>query len=104
MPAEAYFIRGLVNDLWPGFVDAAMPIKIYEDNHGTIAQANNNIMNSATRTIALKFHFVREEILSKRIELVSVPSQEQMGDILTKALAPPQFRNLRDKIMGRVSW
>ena len=101
---EAYFIRGLLSELTPGFLPSNKPIKIYEDNEGTISQANNNIMNNASRTIALKFHFVREEIVSKRIELTSVASQDQLGDLLTKQMAAPQFQLLRDRAMGHLKW
>ena len=88
----------------PGFIATSSPIKIYEDNEGAIAQSNNNIMNNASRTIALKFHFIREEIVSKRIELKSVMSQEQMADVLTKPLASPSFLRLRDQILGLAPW
>jgi hypothetical protein len=101
---EAYYIRGLVNELHPGFLPSNKPITIYEDNEGTIAQANNNIMNNATRTIALKFHFVREEIKSKRIQLKPVASQDQIGDLLTKALPAPSFIKLRDQALGVSAW
>src|SRR4051812_3335515 len=47
--AELGYIRGLVNELSPNFISSATPIEIFEDNEGTIAQANNNILNSANR-------------------------------------------------------
>jgi hypothetical protein len=101
---EAFYIRSIVNEMVPKFIDTRTPIKIFEDNEGTISQANNNIMNDATRTIALKFHYVREEIKSKRISLVSVSSANQMGDFLTKALHQPRFIQLRDQICGTKAW
>ena len=101
---EAFYIRCIVNEMVPNFINASTPIKIFEDNEGTISQANNNIMNDATRTIALKFHYVREEIKCKRISLVSVSSANQMGDFLTKALHQPRFIHLRDQICGIKAW
>ena len=101
---EAYFVRGLLNELSPDFLPVSKPIKIYEDNEGTISQANNNVMNNASRTIALKFHFVREEIDSKRIILISVTSHDQLGDLLTKQMAAPQFQFLRNRVMGYLKW
>jgi hypothetical protein len=101
---EAYYIRGLVNEIAPNFLPNNSPISIYEDNEGAIAQANNNILNNATRTIALKFHYIRGEITSKRIQLISVPSQDQMGDLLTKALHAPAFNRLRDQVLGLTPW
>jgi hypothetical protein len=101
---EAYYIRGLVNEISPGFIPQNSPIAIYEDNEGAIAQANNNILNNATRTIALKFHYIRGEITSKRIQLLPISSQDQMGDLLTKGLHAPNFSRLRDQVLGLKPW
>jgi hypothetical protein len=86
------------------FIPEGEPITIYEDNEGTISQANNNIMNKATRTIALKFHYIREEIEAKRICLTPVASQDQLGDLLTKSLGSVSFSKLRNLVMGTTQW
>jgi hypothetical protein len=101
---EAFYIRGLLNDIIPNFLPDSQPIQIFEDNEGAILQANNNILNHASRTIALKFHFIKEEISAKRIILSPIPSQEQLGDLLTKALPAPAFNKLRDLTMGMQKW
>jgi hypothetical protein len=77
-----------------------MPISIFEDNEGAIKQANSNILNNANRTIALKFHHVREEITEGRIKLLNISSQDQLADALTKSLQPGRLVQLRDRIMG----
>ena len=97
---EARFIRGIIFELKPSILPPNKPITIFEDNEGTISQANNNILSSATRTIALKFCFVREEIENKRIMLVSIPLQDQLADMLTKPLAKPNFVRLREIALG----
>jgi hypothetical protein len=98
---EAFYIRGIINEIIPSFLPASRPIQIFEDNEGTISQARNNILNSANRTIALKFHFVREEMQAKRVFLSHVTSQDQLADILTKALPTQTFKNIRDLILGQ---
>jgi hypothetical protein len=61
-------------------------------------------MNKATRTIALKFHYIREEIEAKRISLTSVNSQDQLADLLTKSLGTASFSKLRSLVMGTTQW
>ena len=97
---EARFIRGLLSELAPSVLPPEKPIFIFEDNQGAIAQANSNILNNANRTIALKFHHVREEITKQRVLLVPISSQDQLGDILTKSLSPSSLERLRIRIFG----
>ncbi|XP_070665918.1 secreted RxLR effector protein 161-like [Malus domestica] len=56
------------------------------DNTSTIAMAKNHIHHQKTRHISRKFHFIREAIQAKEIELVYWKTKEQIADILTKAL------------------
>jgi len=102
---EGRFIRGLLFELSPATLPPHIPIYIFEDNEGAINQANSNILNNANRTIALKFHHVREELIHGRIKLLSISSQEQIADGLTKALPPGQFLQHRARILGMdIAW
>ncbi|CAL2237293.1 unnamed protein product [Prunus armeniaca] len=56
------------------------------DNTSTIAMAKNPVFHQKSRHINRKFHFIREAIQAKEIELVYCRTEEQIADILTKAL------------------
>ncbi|KAI7948074.1 hypothetical protein MJO28_009982 [Puccinia striiformis f. sp. tritici] len=64
------------------------PTKIYDDNQGAIALANDasNHSNYKTKHMALRHHFIRREIKIKTIELKYISSNQMLADFLTKAV------------------
>jgi hypothetical protein len=77
----AIYIRQLLMDL--GFKQDE-PTVIMEDNQACIAMSNNPITHKRMKHIDVRFHFVREKVESKEVELVYIPTQHQLADILTK--------------------
>ena len=55
-------------------------------------------MHSKTKNIPIKYHFLREQVLEKKVELEYVPSKEQVVDIFTKPLPREAFEYLRKKL------
>lgn len=47
---------------------------------------NNLVFHQKTRNINRKLRFIREAFQENKIEIVLCKTEEQMGDILTKAL------------------
>ena len=47
----------------------------------------------------VRFHFVRERVASKELEIRFVPTKEQLADGLTKPLARDHFRSSMDVIL-----
>ena len=74
------------------------PITIHEDNQGTIAMSKNPIQHKRTKHIDIKFHFVREKIQDKTMELKYCPTHEMVADIFTKPLPRGQFEKLRERL------
>ena len=50
-------------------IDCSSPTIIHEDNQGTVAMSKNPVLHKRTKHIDIKFHFVREKIQYKTIEL-----------------------------------
>ena len=71
------------------------PTIIREDNQGTIAVARNPISHARTKHIDIKFHYVREALYDRVIELVYCPTEQMTADILTKPLPRGRFETLR---------
>ena len=66
---------------------ARMPcIAMYEDNEGAIQVAKHPILNSNSKHIDVRHHFLRELVERKEVEIIHVASQYQHADFLTKAL------------------
>ena len=73
---------------------------VYGDNQSTIAVSTNGVKSERTKHVDVKFHVVTQLVDEGRIRLQWVPSSEQRADILTKALAAPQFQLLRKQLMS----
>lgn len=48
--------------------------------------------------LAIDYHFVRELVQNKNIQVTYISTWDQIADILTKGLAGPRFSTLRDKL------
>lgn len=94
---EAVHLRLLMSDL--GF-EQREPTVIYEDNQGCIALSDNPVYHRRTKHIDIRYHFIRERVASKEIELKYVPTKYQLADLLTKGLAKPRVVVLRNSILG----
>jgi len=89
---EAVWIRRLLSDINSVLVG---PTVIMEDNQGAIAIANNPVAHSRTKHIDIRYHFVREAVLNKTVELRYCPTEFMIADILTKSLSRERFETLR---------
>ena len=92
---ESVWLRQLNKDLQ---IDCSSPTIIHEDNQGTIAMSKNPVLHKRTKHIDIKFHFVREKIHDKTIELKYCPTREMVADIFTKPLPRGQFESLRARL------
>lgn len=58
--------------------------KVFEDNQGTIALAENPVHRQRCKHIDINYHFMRETINSGRVVLESCPTDQMVADLLTK--------------------
>ena len=72
------------------------PTTIYTDSQSAMRLAVNAEFHSRTKHVDVKFHFLREQVVLHTIDIQFLPTQQQIADILTKALTPDQFQRLRD--------
>ena len=61
-------------------------IIIYEDNQSTIKLAENFVNSDRTKHIAVRMHFIRDQIENNLIKLKYIPTTDQIADVLTKPL------------------
>ncbi|PKU61819.1 Retrovirus-related Pol polyprotein from transposon TNT 1-94 [Dendrobium catenatum] len=77
------------------------PTVIHCDNTSAIATAKNPVFHSRTKHIEIDYHFIRQQISSGDIQLVHIPSKDQIADILTKPFSVSRFNELRNKLSIR---
>jgi len=79
------------------------PVTIYDDNAGAIFLSNNSVQGKRMKHIDIKWHFINDEVKAGLVKLVKVPTQINVADILTKALAIPKFREFLPRIVTTFS-
>ncbi|KAJ7549599.1 hypothetical protein O6H91_07G059600 [Diphasiastrum complanatum] len=57
--------------------------------------ASNPIFHAKSKHIEVAYHFVREQVMAKEVELQHVSSRECLADIFTKALGKEVFTKHR---------
>ncbi|MCO5569283.1 hypothetical protein L7F22_022995 [Adiantum nelumboides] len=80
---EAVWIRRLLAHLGAQEKEATI---IKCDNQSCMAIAKNPVFHARTKHIEIQYHYVRELIEDKVVELEYCPTQENWADIFTKAL------------------
>lgn len=66
------------------------------DNQGMIKYSANTEQHRRTKHIDNKYHFVKDEVGSGRVTMEYVSTEEQLADLLTKALPKGAFIKFRD--------
>jgi hypothetical protein len=74
------------------------PILIYADNQGSIFIGSNPVQEIHTKHIDVKYHYVRECIVVKKIVLYHVPTRNNTADIFTKNLGCLKFEKLKQQL------
>nr|GEU39676.1 putative reverse transcriptase, RNA-dependent DNA polymerase [Tanacetum cinerariifolium] len=81
--AEALWIRKLVSEI--GF-SPKESIRIMSDNKATIQISENPVQHDRTKHVEVDRHFIKKKLEAGIIKLPFVKSEDQLADILTKAV------------------
>jgi hypothetical protein len=92
---EAIWLRNFVEEIGGSQVE---PMKINCDNQGAIALAKDNKFHSRTKHIDLRYHFIREAVEDEKLVVSYIPTEQNVSDILTKALAKPKFQRFVESL------
>jgi hypothetical protein len=92
---EAVWLRKLVFGL---FGDKLKMTVVHCDNRSCIKLTKNPIFHDRSKHIDMKYHYIRDLVQRKTVNLQYIATSEQVGDILTKPLTSRQFVQLRGKL------
>jgi len=93
---EVNWLLKLLLDLGQ-LVDAL--VVIYCDNISSILLANNLVYRARTKHIEMHYHFIKEKILTKEIDLIHVGTEDQVANIFTKPLSTDKLKKFQ-KMFG----
>jgi transposase InsO family protein len=84
---ECIWLRRLIKPL---FGPALTPTTLHCDNQAALHLATEDNYHARTKHIDIRFHFIRQTISDKQIDIKYCPTEDMTADILTKAL--PKFK------------
>jgi hypothetical protein len=74
------------------------PIPLHFDNTNAIRVSKNLVIHSKTKNMPIKYHFLKEEVTNRVVQLNYIPTTVQIAYIFTKPLAKTPFEYLRQKL------
>ena len=74
------------------------PMNLYCDNKSAIEIAQNPVQHDRTNHVEIDRHFIKEKLENKVLRLPYVKSDDQLADILTKAVTGRVFHRLLGKL------
>lgn len=90
---EVIWLRRLLASIG---IPQTTPTTIFTYSQSAMRLAVNPEFHSRTKHVDVKFHFLREQVVLRSIDIHYLPTQQQIADIMTKTLTRDQFRHLRD--------
>ena len=92
---DAIWLSRLVGDLG---LSAQVPV-LHCDSQSAIQLAHNPVFHSKTKHIPMKYHFIRQTVEDKQLQLVKIHTSDNPADLLTKSLPAEKFIHCRT-LMG----
>ncbi|KAH9670907.1 hypothetical protein KPL70_017154 [Citrus sinensis] len=89
---HAIWLRNLLKELG---LPQEEPTEICVDNKSAIALSKNPVFHDRSKHINTRYHFIRECIARKKVQIKYVKSQDQAVDIFTKPLKQKDFVKYR---------
>lgn len=98
---QAMWLKNILGEIG---VSNEGPITIYVDNKSAISLAKNPVSHSRSKHIDTKYHFIREQVKNKNVELVHCRTEDQLADIFTKPLKVETFNKFKEKLGMKVGF
>lgn len=91
---QLVWIKSLLVELG---IDLA-PIPLFGDNQGSIFLASNPVQEKRIKHIDLCYHFIREVLQNKQVELFFIEGASNPADMFTKNLGHVKFLKFRGQL------
>jgi hypothetical protein len=98
--AELIWVQALLDEL--GVFQSRPPV-LWCDNIGATYLSSNPVFHARTKHIEVDFHFVRERVAQKLLQIKFISSKDQLADIFTKPLPLPLFQTCKYNLNLRSS-
>jgi len=93
--AELIWLESLLVELG---VQLAQPPILWCDNLGATYLSANPVFHARAKHIEIDFHFVRERVVKKQLQVRLIPSKDQVADGFTKALPVRKLEEFKNNL------
>jgi hypothetical protein len=97
---EAKFLLQLLGDM-TGDNSLCDSFTMYCDNQGAISLAKNPVQHQRSKHIDIRYHFIRAEVQKGVMQVVYVPSEQNVADIFTKPVVKHKLCKFVNVTMGK---
>ncbi|KAK1643694.1 hypothetical protein QYE76_061499 [Lolium multiflorum] len=95
MACQGVWLGRLLGDL---LGSAPLVADLLVDNKSAIQLCKNPVYHDRSKHIDTRYHYIRDCIEDGTVTVEYIGTEDQLADILTKALGRVQFQNLRERI------
>ena len=92
---ELLWIKRILRDLG---IALTAPMQLCCDNKSAVKIANNPVQHDRTKHVEIDRHFIKDHLEKKTIELPHVSSEDQLADMMTKAVCGRVFECSLNKL------
>ena len=92
---ELFWLRSLMSEI--GY-HPNVEMSLYCDNRAAIQIAQNPVQHDRTKHVEIDRHFIKEKLEAKIVKFPFVKSEDQLADILTKAVSSRVFHESLSKL------
>ena len=92
---ELLWIKHVLHELG---VDYGSSMSLYCDNKAAIEIAHNPVQHDRTKHVEVDRHFIKENLDRKIIQFPFIRSEDQLADVLTKAVSGRVFHGAINKL------
>jgi histone deacetylase 1/2 len=94
--AEILWIHSLLSELR---VPSSIVTMLWCDNLGVTFLSANPVFHARTKHVEIDYHFVRDRVTKREIQVRFISSKDQLVDVLTKPFPPVSFAYFRSKLL-----
>ena len=92
---QALWMKRLISELRH---EEQKRVKLMVDNQSAITLSKNPVHYNRTKHIDTRYHFIRQCIEDKNIEIIFTRTEDRLADIFTKALGRMKLQEMRSQI------